>query len=287
MSELYEKECDTAEISGWGFEFTFRLKCEPSVNEPPQWPLGLLQNLARYVFNSGNPFAPGHYLPLNGPIALGRETVIHAAMFAEDPELGEIETPNGSLLFLQLVGTTLDELSAVQGWNASSFLELLKKSNPLLVTDLARQSVLLDPGIAKAIEKSTAQDGSSTAFFAVRELKVTESSKHQSLTLQIGASGVTGLKALLRGRIPFGKDFELAGPNGSVSFSPSDEVGWKMNADNTTSITLPGDAAQNLAKVLQPLRGKYEIAELPNLTVKIVPSKIMDQTGKKVIETIG
>ena len=208
MSELYAKECENREISGWGFEFTFRLKRESSDAEPPEWVFSLLQNLARYVFNSGNVFAPGHYLPLNGPIALGKETAIHAAMFAEDPELGEIETLNGKLEFLQLVGTTLDELTAAQAWNTSKLLDVMRQVNPLLVTDLFRQSILLDPDIAQTVDRGATQDGSSTAFLAVRELEISEAHvarQPNPLMLRLGASGVTGFKALLRGAHSFRK----------------------------------------------------------------------------------
>src|SRR5215467_4168257 len=44
MSELYEKESEEPDISGWGFEFTFRLKAKAGQTEPPKWPLGFLQN---------------------------------------------------------------------------------------------------------------------------------------------------------------------------------------------------------------------------------------------------
>src|SRR5687767_4519289 len=54
MSELYEKESDVADQSGWGFEFTFRLA--GGGDKPPMWAVNFLQNLARYVFTSGNPF---------------------------------------------------------------------------------------------------------------------------------------------------------------------------------------------------------------------------------------
>ena len=51
FSELYEKESEDPELSGYGFELTFRLACDASdPEEPPRWPLNLLQNIARYVF---------------------------------------------------------------------------------------------------------------------------------------------------------------------------------------------------------------------------------------------
>ena len=63
LSELYAKESDDPEVSGYGFELTFRLAMEPGEvadanAEPPTWALNFLQNLARYVFQSGNVWEP-------------------------------------------------------------------------------------------------------------------------------------------------------------------------------------------------------------------------------------
>ena len=64
---------------------------------------------------------------LNGPIALDEETQIHAIAFAYDPELPPVETPNGRVEFLQIVGITTDELSAIKSWRTAAFLDLIHK----------------------------------------------------------------------------------------------------------------------------------------------------------------
>lgn len=66
-------------------------------------------NFARYVVRSGNPFAAGSKMNLNGPIAQGATTALGAVTFTADPELPAIETPNGRVTFLQVVGITEDE----------------------------------------------------------------------------------------------------------------------------------------------------------------------------------
>ena len=48
FTELYEKESDISQESGYGFELTFRLK-RGAEEQPPAWPVNLLQNLALYV----------------------------------------------------------------------------------------------------------------------------------------------------------------------------------------------------------------------------------------------
>ena len=59
-SKIYE---DIAPYSH-GFELTFRLADDEAMKakEPPTWPLSLLQNLARYVFRTGNGFAPNQQI---------------------------------------------------------------------------------------------------------------------------------------------------------------------------------------------------------------------------------
>ena len=94
LSELYAKETDVPEVSGFGFELTFRLE-RGSEGEPPMFACNFLQNLARYVFDSGRIFEAGHHVDLNGPIERGAETDITAICFATDPKLPAISTPNG------------------------------------------------------------------------------------------------------------------------------------------------------------------------------------------------
>lgn len=106
-------------VSGYGFELTFRL-ARGSEDEPPVWPVNLLQNLARYVFSSGNTFDSGHYLNANGPIALETDTRLTCLGFLTDPELGRIDTLNGSMVFLEAIGITEDELNGMMCWSGEA-----------------------------------------------------------------------------------------------------------------------------------------------------------------------
>lgn len=42
--------------SGFGFELTMRVRCEEGEKSPPTWPATLMQNLARYLFQTGYTF---------------------------------------------------------------------------------------------------------------------------------------------------------------------------------------------------------------------------------------
>ncbi|WP_291146495.1 suppressor of fused domain protein [Flavobacterium sp. UBA7680] len=143
FSELYYDENKIEdEFSKWGFELTFRLKPFAEDNGNPSWVIALLQNIAKYVFDSGNWFEEFHYMPANGPIRLDTETDITALVIVADPEIEKKQTPHGELSFLQIVGITSAEYEAIKE-NPETVEELvhkLKENNPLLITDLTRKS---------------------------------------------------------------------------------------------------------------------------------------------------
>jgi hypothetical protein len=56
-----------------------------SEQEPPSWPVNFLQNIARYVFRTGNVLAPGHWMTANGPIKADADTLLTEMGFALDP----------------------------------------------------------------------------------------------------------------------------------------------------------------------------------------------------------
>src|SRR4029079_8460300 len=117
FTELFQKESEDPEESGYGFELTLRLARAVDDVQPPTWALNFLQNLGRYVFSTGNAFAAGHKMGLNGPIALERDLKITAVCFADDAELDEISSDLGKARFDQLVGITDDEYQLIQEWS--------------------------------------------------------------------------------------------------------------------------------------------------------------------------
>jgi hypothetical protein len=281
MSELYAKESDDADTSGWGFEFTFRLARHGEA-EPPMWVMSFLNNLARYVFNTGNVFGVGHHLNLNGPIALGENTAIRAIAFTTDPQLGRISTPHGSVEFLQVVGLTLDELDAIETWDTGPFLDLLANYNPLLLTDLRRTSRLSEPDIARRVREGTARDGSAQhATFASRVEWVADGGAR----ITLGATAIAALVRLLPHRLPFQRAFDIVGRPQRVRFEPSETTGWRSTAEELV-VQLSASAVTELCASLEPKRGTYRWAFLPDLELIVVPSEIKDKDGK-VVETIG
>ena len=104
--------------------------------------MALMQNLAKYVFESKQYFDEFHFIPANGPIRLNIVTEITALAFVLDPELGRIKTANGDIMFLQMVGLTTAEYELLvqnpKTTETEQLIAKLKEKNPLLITDLER-----------------------------------------------------------------------------------------------------------------------------------------------------
>lgn len=160
MSELYfnPKSADD-EFSKWGFEFTMRIipfngdkpaekKDGIIAQNEPYWVMNLMQNLARYVFSSGNHFDSYHFIPTNSPIRGETDTKLVGIAFVPDVQLNTIDTPNGQVQFLQMVGLTQKELDWLwENPTTSRVKELIDKmrvDNPMLIIDLNREKDYVD-----------------------------------------------------------------------------------------------------------------------------------------------
>jgi hypothetical protein len=143
FSELYYDEDSAGEDeSGCGFELTFRLK-KKGDDDNIHWACNLLQNIAKYVFDRCTYFEEFHVFPTNSPIRLDYQTELVALAFIEDPQLGTIDTPNGAVQFLQMVGLTAKEYEEFKQnpylSETEKIIEKLKVDNELLITDLDRK----------------------------------------------------------------------------------------------------------------------------------------------------
>lgn len=290
FSELYEKEMQDASKSGYGFELTFRLTRTEEETEPPAWALNLLQNVGRYVFNSGNIFQPGDYMDANGPICLESDTLLTALSFIEDPDLPAISTPNGSVQFIQMVGITSRELEMIQSWNARGFLSASSMFMPKYVTDLMRNSYADIPSVIQAVEDGIEQDGSSTAFLFIQQLGW-ESPRKKLLQkaipakLQLGAKQAVLVGTILRSRISKGASLSLIGPDTNILFEAGEQPAV-LESDRQVTLTVNKQIVEELEKNLRPIEGRFEITSLDHILVQIVRTEIKDQEGH-VIQTIG
>jgi hypothetical protein len=146
FSELYEKESDNTEWSGYGFELTLKLKKSPFIspeNEENEIRniVGILQSLARYVFNSGNVFDIYEFIYTKQKSGMNFEKNSKLTGFATVLDEAEtIDTPNGKVKFICLVGLTDKELLSINNkeHTTKEILELLGSD----LTDYSRDDVI-------------------------------------------------------------------------------------------------------------------------------------------------
>ena len=143
LSELWDKHSERAEVSGWGMEITMLLPREAGQERLPTWPIGLLRGLAEMVDQAKMVPEPGHRVDLRRPINTGstsnEDRQLTALMFVLDDQLGEqgkLDTPNGSLRFLRVVGISSKELAQPEDQLRATLAGL----QPPNITDPRRRS---------------------------------------------------------------------------------------------------------------------------------------------------
>ncbi len=285
FSELYDKQSEDAAESGYGFELTFRLAAEAGQGTdaaPPVWPMNLLQNLARYVFGSGNVFEAGHHLDANGPIALDTDTVLRHLALVEDPQLPPRDTANGRVRFLQVVGLADDEMAAVRRWSTQGVLDVLEPAMPLWITDLQRGSLLADPALAAQVEAGSAREGSSTGMLFLETLDWETCG--EGVELVLGAGQVPGVLELLPLRLEHGHALILLNAERSWRFEPGEVDQLEIEPAAARCVLGPA-SLRALCEHLQAQRGVYPLPG-GRLQIRVEPTQLRDAQGK-VVRTLG
>lgn len=117
LSELYEKENENKDISGYGFEFTYKLKkgCYDDEEAEIKSACALLQQLGKLVIVDKAIIKPNEYLytgQTEGIDSKGRSKIT-GFITMPDSTVNIINTPNGRVEFLQIIGVTDSELKLV------------------------------------------------------------------------------------------------------------------------------------------------------------------------------
>jgi hypothetical protein len=282
FSELYDKQSDDADSSGFGFELTFRLAVEDGEDTPPVWPMNLLQNLARYVFASGNVFEAGHHMDANGPIALDTDTCLRHLAFMPDPQLPARATANGRLAFLQVVGVSDAEMAAIKRWSTDGVLQALEPRMPLWITDLHRASLLDDPALAQLLQQGSEREGSSTAVLFVETLDWRE--EGESVVLVLGAGQVLNVLELLPLRLAHGHPLTIVSREREWEFAPGEEDAVRGVADGMRC-TLSARGLATLQQQVRAERGRYPVPGT-GMVVEVVPTTLRDAQDN-VVREIG
>lgn len=144
LSELYRKETEDNTISGYGMEFTFKLKKDNYEDEKAEIEgiCGILQSIARLTFNDGEIFRPYEYVYSGQTTGIDTKMKSNITGFITipDKELESITTPYGKVDFVEFIGATDAELKAVM--NGKLGVEELYGKIGSDVTSYNRQSVV-------------------------------------------------------------------------------------------------------------------------------------------------
>lgn len=281
LTELYEKESEDAATSGYGFELSFLLR--KTSDEPPTWPVSLFQNLARYVFQTGNVLQDGDYMPFNGPIAAEEVTELVGGLFVADPDLVSQRTENGDMAFRRLIAVTEGELRAAQQWNTQGVAGLLGERGAF-VADLARGCFSADPAFSAALHAGASEEGSRTGLSYVGESLATEALGGGQWELVLGALAVQNVRSILPYRVPFDRPYTLVSSSQRVQFRLGEEAACRDELQGL-AVVLTAHQARELARILRPERGAYGVDGLP-LIVVVEPTEIRDASGN-VVQVIG
>ena len=142
LSELYEKESKDPEWSGYGFEFTLKLKKAGLADEDAEIKsiCGIFQTLARLTFQNGEIFQPDEYIYTGQTKGMDhrQQSALTGFITALD-EAGEIVTPNGKVQFVKLIGATDAELKAL--YNKETTVSEIAEKIGSDLTDYTRPSV--------------------------------------------------------------------------------------------------------------------------------------------------
>lgn len=167
-----ETSGDPEPKSGMGFELTFRLLKTPTDGDkPPSWPANLLQDLARYVFQTGNRLCSGDNVPWGKSLnkVLPPTTKIKHMLICDDAQMPRTKTPFGWVSFLQIVGVCEEELEKASRLNGKSVLNLLKTDistgGEWLITDMQRTKTVFElfPEKLRQLEADLEREGSDLA----------------------------------------------------------------------------------------------------------------------------
>jgi hypothetical protein len=137
LTELFEKTSSRVDVSGFGFELTLRLPRRPDDDRPPVWALRLLQGLGGFVLAGHGPLDTGHVVDLGGPLDAD-DSGLTGVVLVPDPQLGKVDGPHGSILFLAVFGLAPDEVEAMQAWDLRRKVGLVAEVEPLAITDPTR-----------------------------------------------------------------------------------------------------------------------------------------------------
>jgi suppressor of fused-like protein len=238
LSELGAKTSKDPSLSGFGVEYTLRLVDD--AKEPPVWPMNLLRWVATRVWETHQPFDPGHSANLPGGMLDTVSPDVEGLGFTTDADLGPLETPNGKVTFVNVVPLAHREWWLVGRWDFDRYLEAVRAAQGDLLWRVGRKSVLDGARGAELLARATREGSSQSIDFA--DLAWTE----RAITLD--PVGREIMDKFLRYRLAFGRDATIVAGDRKATLAPGD---WSMVCSaQTCTMHVPQAQAVALADAL-------------------------------------
>ncbi len=276
FSELFEKESENPELSGLGFELTFRLALSATIEpQTPEWACRFLNDLARLILENGTHVQPGDHLALGNPIDLDSGSRLDSILFVRDSELGSIETPNGRVEFIQVVGLTGDERSLLERWRREKFIESAKTVlGTQLITDLKRESFANNPVVIRSFDQTVTAGG---AVDVTIDCPIAEWIFTYRASVLLGVDCISMLQESLVSCISAGRRVTVKGAESTIVFRKGKEANFTIEND-VLIIDCTAADAQAFVTQLKPMPGSYSFANLP-LGIEVSDGRGLDMMG--------
>jgi hypothetical protein len=240
LSDIGAKTSDDKEHSGFGIELTLRLA--DASQEPPVWPINYLRWLAKLVWRDGNPYGPGHSLPIAGGLLDQVSPHTDGAAFILDPALGTLKTSNGTVAMLQVLPLSADEFQLISRWDANKVVAELRRRDPDLLWHVERTSILDGPRRAEILRQAE-EDGSSQSLDFTSELGWDQKVIH------LDALNRAVILKFLRYRMHYNRAAEVRSEDKVLRLLPGAFI---LRLDGKSALLqLPADRARALADSLE------------------------------------
>lgn len=138
LTELYAKESENREWSGWGYELTMR------AGELDVWPRELLRRIANWAHAQQVLLRPGTFMDLGAPVAGDQPCDLHGWGLVADPTLPAIDSPHGRVEFIEVVALHPQELGS---WRRHGGDEMIRRVGERFTADL---NMLVRPALLGA-----------------------------------------------------------------------------------------------------------------------------------------
>jgi hypothetical protein len=129
LTELYNKTTLDDEVSGFGYELTFKLKKDDYTDIEKEFKniCGILQSIARITYTQNEIFGPYEYIRTGQTVGIDAEqkSNINGFICIPDETVSTLQTSYGKVEFLELVGMTDAELRTLSG--RTSVMEMYER----------------------------------------------------------------------------------------------------------------------------------------------------------------